>query len=147
MLYHVNNTRCATFEDYVSNLVDSFLKGQGHQGNDQRHGGNRLCCLHEVSDLAGLEITHGTHSNYRGALCFCCGALCKIPIQTYINFMYKVPLTRGKLLCPFQIKIQDLTWSVKGSGWKMCIVQPPKSSYSTLHSPLSFKSNTCSALG
>ena len=29
----------------------------------------------------GLEITQGTHSNRHDAMCFCCVALCKVPIQ------------------------------------------------------------------
>ena len=49
--------------------------------------------------ITGLEITNNTHSNYCGALCFCCGALCKVPIQTYI-LPIEVALTRGKLLQP-----------------------------------------------
>ena len=45
---------------------------------------------------AGLEITHSTHSNCRGALCFCCGALCKVLVQVHI---FLGPLTGGKMLC------------------------------------------------
>ena len=52
-------------------------------------------------------LTHGTHSNRRSALCFCCGALCKVPIQIYI-FLMQVLLTGGKLACPFKTEVQGL---------------------------------------
>ena len=53
---------------------------------------------HFVCMYSGLQITHSTHSNCHGALCFGCGALFKVPIQIHI-FLIEVPLTKGKLLC------------------------------------------------
>ena len=51
--------------------------------------GFRRCCRHIMQPLH--------HSNCHGVLSFCCGALCKVPIQSF-----------RKLLCPFQNKVQGL---------------------------------------
>ena len=47
------------------------------------------------------ELTNDVMCNGQGALCFCCGALSKVPIQTYI-FPTEVSLTGGKFLFPFK---------------------------------------------
>ena len=57
------------------------------------------------------KTTPGTHSDCLGALCFCCGALCKFPTQIYI-FLQEDLIARGKLLCPFKNKIQALLFFI-----------------------------------
>ena len=42
-------------------------------------------------------------------LCFCCNALCKVPIQIY-NFLIDMPFTRGKLSCPFKSEAHSLVY-------------------------------------
>ena len=77
-------------------IVDWFPVIVG--GNSTR---NMLHCLYQyhqyISDyVAGFEIIQCTHSNCCGALCFCYGALCKVPVQIHICLM-KVPLERGSM--------------------------------------------------
>ena len=60
----------------------------------------------------GLKITHGTHRNCCSAQCFCCGALCKIPIQTYI-FSIEVPLYQRKVVAPLQEWSSRLDFSMQ----------------------------------
>ncbi len=70
--------------------------------------------------ISGLEITNGTHSNCRGALCFCCDAICKVPIQIYIFLIYiECPLPVGKLPCLPQIQdpINVYIW-VRGRNFR-----------------------------
>ena len=47
--------------------------------------------------LPGLELTHDTNSNWCHALCSCCDALCKVPIQVYIFLKIS-----GKIDAPLQ---------------------------------------------
>ena len=41
-----------------------------------------------------LIITPASHSNCCGTLCFCCGALCKVPIQSYLFLIEVLPYQR-----------------------------------------------------
>ena len=50
-----------------------------------------------------LEITHSTNSNCQGALCFCCVALCKDPIQIYISLV-GAPYYEGNCCAPSRAK-------------------------------------------
>ncbi len=52
-----------------------------------------------------LEISHGTHSDCRGALCFCCGAFCKVPIQIYI-FLIECSLPEINCRAPSRAKFK-----------------------------------------
>ena len=48
----------------------------------------------QIMVVPGLEITHSTHINCHGALCFCCGALCKVPHRSAPH--------QKKIACPLQ---------------------------------------------
>ena len=57
---------------------------------------------HKYCDCTPQNNPQQTHRSCHGALCSCCGALCKVPIQ-----ILDCPLPE-KLLCPFKNEIQHL---------------------------------------
>ena len=63
----------------------------------------------QKSPIAVVALCYGCGSlcKIKNALCFCLGSLAKLKTQFYI-FTIEVPLTGGKLLCPFKIKVQGL---------------------------------------
>ena len=50
--------------------------------------------IYPCLSFAALKITPGTHSNCCGALCICCGVICKFPIQTQFFVYIEVPLKK-----------------------------------------------------
>ena len=53
-----------------------------------------------VSTVTCLGISHSSHINSRGALCFCCGVLFKVPIQIY-TLLVKLPFTMREIAVSF----------------------------------------------